>query len=93
MKQGSKRTCIGCLSKQPKEKLVRLVLESGKVVMESGITQGRGAYLCQNGQGISENCFNQAKKKNAFEKAFKAKISQDFKFKRTTPSGGRFGPH
>ena len=93
MKPGSKRTCIGCQGKQPKEKLARLVLKNGQVVVELGTTQGRGAYLCQDGEKVSENCFNLAKEKNAFEKAFKTKINQGFRFKKEAASGGCFGSH
>ena len=40
----------------------------------TGQALGRGAYICQKGQGINKACFKLAQEKNAFQKAFKKKI-------------------
>jgi len=77
MKRVPQRTCIGCLIKKPKSKLIRLVVIEGQLVADSADkTHGRGAYLCKRGQGMSQICLKLAKEKNAFKKAFKEKISQ-----------------
>lgn len=77
MKRIPKRTCIGCLSKRPKSKLVRLVVKKKKVVVDTaGKAHGRGAYLCKRGRGISQSCLKLAKEKNAFTKTFREKINQ-----------------
>jgi len=77
MKRVPYRTCIGCLVKRPKSKLIRLVVKKGKIAVDAaGKTHGRGAYLCKRGRGISQTCLKLAKEKNAFKKTFKEKINQ-----------------
>lgn len=77
MKRVLQRTCIGCLAKKPKQKLIRLVIKNRKVVVNSsGKTGGRGAYLCKQGRGIKQTCLKLAIKKNAFKKVFKEEINQ-----------------
>lgn len=87
MKRVPERTCIGCLAKKPKTKLIRLVVKRGKVVVDrTREAHGRGAYLCKRGRGISQSCLKQAIKKNAFKKTFREKINQ-------APNRGGLGSH
>lgn len=77
MKRVPERTCIGCLAKKPKSKLIRLVVKKRRMVVDqTEKTRGRGAYLCKRGQEISRACLKLAKKKNAFKKTFKEKVVQ-----------------
>lgn len=75
----SQRTCIGCRTKKLKDKLVRIVInKKGNIVVDSkGGISGRGAYLCRTNakDKVNKKCLAQAIKKNAFNYAFKKKIS------------------
>ena len=48
MREGPRRTCIGCRRVRPKGELVRLVRGGeGRVIVDSpGMGAGRGAYAC-----------------------------------------------
>lgn len=75
MKQVPQRTCIGCLTKQPKEKLIRLIVKNGQVVFDpTSRASSRGAYLCKTGKGIKKSCFKKAKERDAFKRAFRKRI-------------------
>ncbi len=71
MKKIPQRTCIGCLTRQPKAKLIRLVVKNSQVVIDaSGKSHGRGAYLCLAGKGIKGACLKKAVEREAFKRAF-----------------------
>lgn len=66
--------CAICREKQSKYNLVRIVnnSENGVCVDASGKMNGRGAYICTQG-----NCIDQGKAKNALEGALKTAIAND----------------
>lgn len=66
------RSCNGCRRKEYKYNLLRIVLDAEHelILDQRQKCPGRGAYLCPD-----ENCLNQALKRNAFQRAFKCKIS------------------
>ena len=57
------RMCSGCMTRRPKEELIRIVrTKDGKAIVDaSGKTDGRGAYVCPD-----ENCIKKAEKKNSY---------------------------
>lgn len=65
------RLCIGCQEKKPKKELVRIVKtpENEIKLDSSGKMNGRGVYLCKD-----EACFDEAFKKNKFQKSFQKEI-------------------
>ena len=66
------RTCICCGAKRNKRELIRLVLDPGDVVVRDnrGNGQGRGAYICRNG-----DCLSVLKTGKGLSRAFRRKIS------------------
>lgn len=56
------RRCVGCMESKPKRELIRIVAENEQSlhIDRTGKSNGRGVYLCPNG-----NCFDLAKKKKA----------------------------
>jgi len=66
------RTCICCGAKRNKRELIRLVLDPGGVVVRDhhGNGQGRGAYICRNG-----DCLSVLKTGKGLSRAFRRKIS------------------
>lgn len=66
------RMCTGCMQMFDKRELVRVVKSpDGEVSLDlTGKKSGRGAYVCKNVE-----CFNKARKKHAFERAFDIQIS------------------
>jgi predicted RNA-binding protein YlxR (DUF448 family) len=55
------RRCVGCMTSKPKKELIRLVAENGIPRIDgTGKANGRGVYLCANGE-----CLEKALKKNA----------------------------
>lgn len=66
------RMCTGCMQMFDKRELVRVVKSpDGEVSLDlTGKKSGRGAYVCKN-----IDCFNKARKKRAFERAFNIQIS------------------
>ena len=75
MKRIPQRTCIGCLARRSKEKLMRLIVKNGQVVSDpTGKASSRGAYLCKAGKGIKKSCFKKAKERDAFKRAFRKRI-------------------
>ena len=64
----SLRMCCVCREMKPKAELLRVVKAKGgsPVVDLTFKADGRGAYVCKNG-----DCIAQAKKRRVFERAFK----------------------
>ncbi len=72
----SQRTCIGCHHKKPMTELIRVVVDNAGIVKVNHQNKGRGAYLCKTEKTkISDECLQQAMRKNAFKHAFKRKIN------------------
>jgi predicted RNA-binding protein YlxR (DUF448 family) len=65
------RTCIGCGSRLPKDKLTRVVAaDAGGVVLDlARRLPGRGAYLC------GSACVATAVKRRAFGRAFRRQMN------------------
>ena len=63
------RKCVGCGQMKPKAELIRVVRDNaGGVSLDpSGKKPGRGAYICRQG-----DCLTQARKARRLEKAFSA---------------------
>ena len=68
------RMCSGCMTRRPKEELVRIVrTPDGVVKIDSdGKADGRGAYVCPN-----EECIRKAEKKNCFPRNLKCEVSRN----------------
>jgi len=65
------RRCIGCMESKPKKELARIVIENDNIIYDkSGRANGRGAYICKN-----INCFEEAIKKQKFQREFSMQIS------------------
>ena len=60
--------CIGCMTKNDKYKLIRIVKNSDNTIKvdNKNNSDGRGAYICE-----KEECVIKAKKKNALRRALK----------------------
>lgn len=87
------RTCIGCNLIRPKMEMARVILtEKNELKLDkTGKVAGRGAYLCRENEEIERiqkgerlqtckvnmNCAEAAKKKRAYERAFRQKIQGD----------------
>ena len=69
------RMCLGCHTKRPKGKRVRLVRSpDGEIFLDaSGKAKGRGAYLCPH-----PDCLEQALKGKRLERALRSAINKDF---------------
>jgi predicted RNA-binding protein YlxR (DUF448 family) len=65
------RQCLGCREMKPKRELIRVVRSpEGEISLDfRGKANGRGAYLCPNG-----DCLKKAVKSRALERAFSAAI-------------------
>ncbi|MFE1955164.1 MULTISPECIES: YlxR family protein [Streptomyces] len=62
------RTCVGCRERAAKSDLLRIVVVEGACVPDDrGTLPGRGAYLHP-----AQVCFDQAVRRRAFQRAFKA---------------------
>ena len=68
------RMCSGCMTRRPKEELIRIVrTKDGKAIVDiTGKADGRGAYVCPD-----ENCIKKAEKKNRFPRDLKCEVSKD----------------
>ncbi len=68
------RMCVGCGEMFDKRTLVRVVKSrEGEVSLDlAGKKAGRGAYVCNNPE-----CLKKARKKRAFERAFRMQISEE----------------
>ena len=62
------RTCVSCGTKQPKRKLMRLVLDGGGQVIrdDQNRAQGRGAYVCK-----SKSCCDQLTRNRRLGRRFR----------------------
>lgn len=74
MKRIPQRTCIVCRRECDKSALVRVVRKpDGEVIVDTaGTAPGRGAYVCK-----TDECLNNAIKRRAFNRAFKAELSDE----------------
>ncbi|MBS1419568.1 MAG: DUF448 domain-containing protein [Clostridia bacterium] len=65
------RQCLGCREMKPKRELIRVVRSpEGEISLDfGGRANGRGAYVCPNG-----DCLRKAVKARALERAFSARI-------------------
>lgn len=65
------RQCLGCREMKPKQELIRVVRSpEGEISLDfGGRANGRGAYVCPNG-----DCLRKAVKARALERAFSAQI-------------------
>ncbi|MCD7805882.1 MAG: YlxR family protein [Lachnospiraceae bacterium] len=68
------RLCIGCGESRPKKEMMRVVRtqEDTFVLDMTGKKNGRGAYLCKNGQ-----CLKSAVKNKGLERSFKMSIPKE----------------
>lgn len=68
------RLCIGCGAQKPKKEMVRIVKTAQDEIFldSSGRMNGRGAYICKNGE-----CIARAEKTRGLERSFKIAIGRD----------------
>ena len=68
------RQCLGCREHKPKKELIRVVRSpEGEISLDfRGKANGRGAYVCPNG-----DCLKKAVKARALERAFSCRIPQE----------------
>ena len=68
------RMCSGCMTRRPKEELVRIVRTPQGVakIDAEGKADGRGVYVCP-----KEECIKKAEKKNRFSGSLKCEVSKD----------------
>lgn len=73
-KQIPLRQCIGCRERKTKQELVRVIRtpENEICLDKTGRKNGRGAYICPD-----VNCFNKARKSNAFARTLNVEIPED----------------
>ena len=65
------RSCVGCRTVADREALERFASVDGEVVHDpDGRLPGRGAWL-----HLSADCFDRARERNAFARAFRASVS------------------
>jgi predicted RNA-binding protein YlxR (DUF448 family) len=74
MKKVPMRTCIGCREIKPKKELIRILKSpEGDISIDfTGKKNGRGAYICSNGE-----CFDKAVKSKRLSKEFDMQISNE----------------
>lgn len=68
------RQCVGCGEMKPKKELIRVLrTEDGNIVSDTtGRKNGRGAYLCKNGE-----CLRKAQKNRGLERSLKTPVSKE----------------
>lgn len=68
------RMCCVCRESKDKKELLRIVKnKDGEIFIDpTGKANGRGAYICKNG-----NCAKEAEKKKALERSFKVSIDKE----------------
>ena len=65
------RTCIACRACKPKKELARIVkTENGIVYDATGKVNGRGAYICKDGE-----CINKLRKGKLLNRAFSCQVT------------------
>lgn len=71
----SLRMCVVCREMKAKDDLIRVVKIKGEDIKIdlSFKAQGRGAYVCK-----SHSCIENARKRKAFERAFRKETSDKF---------------
>lgn len=73
IKHVPQRKCIGCNTVKNQADLIRITCNGTQLkVDEVKRNEGRGCYLCK-----SSKCFENALKKNAFQRTFKRAFSKD----------------
>jgi len=68
------RMCSGCMTRRPKDELIRIVrTKDAKAMVDiTGKADGRGAYVCPD-----ENCIKKAEKKNWFPRNLKCETDKE----------------
>ncbi len=67
------RMCAVCREMKSKDELLRVVNQKGTVSIDlGGKLQGRGAYLCKDGQ-----CMSKARKVRALERSFSGRVDSE----------------
>ena len=67
------RMCVGCRKMKPKAELFRVVrIGTDAELDEKQNKSGRGAYVCRDAA-----CIETARKKKAFSRHFKSRVSDD----------------
>ncbi len=68
------RKCVGCQEMKSKKEMIRVIRTSeGEFLLDAtGRKNGRGAYLCPNG-----DCLAKAVKNNGLERSFKQAIPKE----------------
>ena len=68
------RQCVGCGEMKPKKELIRVIKDQDNQISldSTGKKNGRGAYLCANGE-----CLKLAIKKGGLERSFSMKIPKE----------------
>ena len=73
-KKVSLRQCVGCGEMKDKKEMMRVLKSAeGQVCLDmTGRKNGRGAYLCKNGE-----CLSKARKNKGLERSFKMRIPEE----------------
>jgi len=73
IKHVPERKCIACNKRDDQANLIRFTFDGTQLqIDEEKKNEGRGCYLCKNSK-----CFENAIKKNAFQRTFKTAFSKD----------------
>ncbi len=66
------RQCVGCGEMKSKKEMIRILrTEDGGICLDAtGKKNGRGAYMCRDGE-----CLKRARKNRGLEKSFKMSVS------------------
>lgn len=65
------RMCVACREIKPKSHMIRVAFNNGNVVIGEK-AQGRGAYVCNNG-----DCIEKAQRTRGFERGLKTKVPSE----------------
>ncbi len=73
-KKVSLRQCVGCGEMKDKKEMMRVLKSAeGQVSLDmTGRKNGRGAYLCKNGE-----CLSKARRNKGLERSFKMRIPDE----------------
>lgn len=73
-KKISLRQCVGCGEMKDKKEMMRVLKSAeGQVCLDmTGRKNGRGAYLCKNGE-----CLSKARRSKGLERSFKMRIPDE----------------
>lgn len=74
VKKIPQRQCVGCGENKDKKSMVRVIKTSEDLIMldDTGRKNGRGAYICKNG-----DCLLKALKNKGLERSLKAQIPDE----------------